>query len=129
MPTDPDTAATPQTTLQGMTTTAEDRRALTGALEQAFDYRGDVTLTLHSGEAVTGYIFDRRTADSLEASSVRLLPAAGGPKVTVRYSDIARLEFTGKDTAHGKTFENWMKRYAEARMKGQKAGIDSESLD
>lgn len=129
MPTDSETAKTPPPTLQGMVTTAEDRRALTAALEQAFDYRGDVTLTLNSGEGVTGYIFDRRTAESLEASTVRLLPAAGGPKITVRYSDIARLEFTGKDAAHGKTFENWIKRYAEARTKGQKASIESESLD
>lgn len=129
MPTDSDTVANQPASLQGMITTAEDRRALAAALEQAFDYRGDVTLTLNSGETVTGYIFDRRAGETLEAGSVRLLPAAGGPKVTVRYGDIARLEFTGKDAAHGKTFENWIKRYAEARMKGQKAGIESESLD
>src|SRR5206468_1547330 len=30
------------------------------ALEKAFDFRGDITLTLKSGEKVEGYIFDRR---------------------------------------------------------------------
>ena len=120
---------TPAATLQGLVATRDDERALIAALEQAFDYRGDVTLTLVSGPPVTGYIFDRRTGPTLEASTVRLLPADGAGKVTIKYSEIARLEFTGKDTAHGKTFENWMKRYVEARMKGQRAGIDSESLD
>ena len=38
--------------------TDEDIRA---ALEKAFDYRGDVTITRKSGEKVEGYIFDRRT--------------------------------------------------------------------
>ncbi|MFM9957204.1 MAG: hypothetical protein ACKVZJ_03945 [Phycisphaerales bacterium] len=116
------------TTLQGLIATREDEAALIAALEQAFDYRGDVTLTLTSGTAVTGYIFDRRSAGTLAGSVVRLLPADGGGKVSVAYSEIAKLEFTGKDTAHGKTFENWMKRYVEARQKGQKAGIESEEL-
>jgi hypothetical protein len=29
------------------------------ALEKAFDYRGDLTLTLKSGQKIEGYIFDR----------------------------------------------------------------------
>ena len=31
------------------------------ALEKAFDYRGDVTITRKDGSKVEGYIFDRRT--------------------------------------------------------------------
>lgn len=116
-------------TLQGLIATRDDEKALLNALEQAFDYRGDVTLTLIDGSGVTGYIFDRRTGPSLDLSSVRLLPADSNAKRTVRYSEIARLEFTGKDTAHGKTFENWIKRYIDARTKGQAASIESERLD
>ena len=32
------------------------------ALETAFDYRGDVTITLKNGTQIEGYIFDRRSA-------------------------------------------------------------------
>ena len=32
------------------------------ALEQAFGYRGDVTITLKTGVRIEGYIFDRRPA-------------------------------------------------------------------
>src|SRR5437868_9959535 len=33
------------------------------AFEKAFDYRGDLTITLRNGQKIEGYIFDRR-ADS-----------------------------------------------------------------
>jgi hypothetical protein len=127
--TTPTTTTPPAPTLHGLIATRDDEKALIAALEQAFDYRGDVTLTLTSGTPVTGYIFDRRSGSTLAESTVRLLPADGTAKATIKYSDIAKLEFTGKDAAHGKTFENWMKRYVEARTKGQKASIESESLE
>ncbi len=38
------------------------------ALEKAFDYRGDVTLTLRTGEVVEGYIYDRRHGAGLDDS-------------------------------------------------------------
>src|SRR5215469_13721860 len=59
------------------------------ALEKAFDYRGDITLTLKSGEKVEGYIFDRRTGKTLLDSSVRLYPKTGNQKLIVSYADIA----------------------------------------
>src|SRR5881275_1882620 len=79
------------------------------ALEKAFDYRGDVSITLKSGEKVEGYIFDRRTGKSLAESAVRLYPKSGNEKRSISYSDIAALAFTGKDTAAGKSWESWMK--------------------
>lgn len=115
--------------LQGLVATRDDEHALADALERAFDYRGDVTLTLASGETVAGYIFDRRRGRSLADSVVRLLPPDSDARRTIPFSDIARIEFSGKDTAHGKTFENWVKRFTEKRLKGESAGIESESLD
>ncbi len=104
------------------------------ALDAAFDYRGDITLTLRSGAVIEGYLFDRRTGATLEASVVRLIPSnstssSGEEKVTVRYADIASLSFSGKDTAAGKGWENWVRRYAEKKLKGEAASIESEKLD
>ncbi len=59
------------------------------ALEKAFDYRGDITITLKSGEKVEGYVFDRRTGRSLSDSVVRLYPKSGNQKLSISYSDIA----------------------------------------
>ena len=49
--------------------------------------------------------------------------------MTLAQSTIASISFTGKDAAAGKTWENWMRRYAEKKLKGEAAGIESEPLD
>src|SRR5205085_3382859 len=41
------------------------------ALEKAFHYRGDITITLKDGATVTGFVFDRRAAPTLAESVVR----------------------------------------------------------
>src|SRR6266481_5488463 len=66
------------------------------SLEKAFDYRGDITITLKSGEKIEGYIFDRRTGKSLADSVVRLYPKSGNHKLSITYADIAALAFSGK---------------------------------
>ncbi len=99
------------------------------ALEKAFDYRGDVTITRKDGSTIEGYVFDRRTGATLAGSSVRLFPKNQDEKVSVRYADIARLEFTGRDTAAGKSFETWVKKYNEKKAAGEKnIGIEPEAL-
>ena len=44
------------------------------ALEKAFDYRGDITITRKDGSQVEGYLFDRRTGPTLADSFVRIIP-------------------------------------------------------
>src|SRR5271170_2837625 len=100
------------------------------ALEKAFDYRGDVTITRKDGTQVVGYLFDRRTGSSLTDSFVRVIPSNATSKVNVAYSDIAALAFTGRDTAAGKTFEAWVKKYWEKKAAGERnIQIEPEKLD
>ncbi len=104
------------------------------ALEKAFDYRGDVTVTRKDGTTVEGYLYDRRSEATLEASLVRIIPTPkpGVPveRVMVSYSDIAALQFTGRDTAAGKTFEAWIKKYWEKKAAGEtNIQIEPEKLD
>ena len=100
------------------------------ALEKAFDYRGDVTITRKNGSKVEGYIFDRRTGKTLSDSVVRLYPKDSGDKLSVPYSDIAALAFTGRDTAAGKSFEAWVKKYWEKKAAGEKdIQIKPETLE
>ena len=48
----------------------------------------------------------------------------------MRYADIARLEFTGRDTAAGKSFETWVKKYREKKAAGEKnIGLEPEKLE
>jgi hypothetical protein len=100
------------------------------ALEKAFDYRGNITLTRKDGSKVEGYLYDRRTGVSLADSVVRVMPSDRGARVNVAYSDIAAIAFSGRDTAAGKTFDAWVKKYWEKKAAGEKnIQIEPEKLD
>jgi len=100
------------------------------ALEKAFDYRGDISITRKDGSKVEGYLFDRRSGASLSESFVRVIPSTEQTKVNIAYSDIAALAFTGRDTAAGKTFEAWVKKYWEKKAAGERnIQIEPEKLD
>jgi hypothetical protein len=89
-------------------------------LEKAFDYRGDVTITRKDGSKLEGYIFDRRTGLNLSDSLVRVFPKDSNQKVSISYAEIAALAFSGRDTAQGKSFESWVKKYWEKKSAGEK---------
>ncbi|MBK9308476.1 MAG: hypothetical protein IPM58_15660 [Nitrospira sp.] len=76
------------------------------AIELAFDYRGDVTLTLRGGESVAGYIFNRQSAET--DPYLELFPADREDPRRVVYQDIIAIAFTGADTANGKSWEAWV---------------------
>ena len=100
------------------------------ALEQAFDYRGDVTITCKDGSRVEGYIFDRRNGATLAESVVRLIPKDSQQKVSIPYSDIAALAFSGRDTAAGRSWEAWVRKYWEKKAAGEKSiALEPENLD
>ena len=113
-------------TLHGATVllkTDEQRREV---LEKAFDYRGDVTLTLAGGEAVAGYLFDRRERNGV--AEVRVMTPAG-ERVVVPYAAVEKLGFTGRDPAAGKSWETWVKKYVEKKQAGQTISLEPEKLD
>ncbi len=112
--------------IPGLATEEETREAL----EQAFDYRGDVTITLKTGVRIEGYIFDRRPAPALHRAIVRIMPKDTSERVSIPYSEIAGLAFTGRDTAAGKSWEAWVRKYWEKKAAGEKnIGIHAEVLD
>jgi hypothetical protein len=116
--------------LQGLAVDAADRVVLQEAIELAVSYRGDVTIERRSHPTpLEGYIFDQQIEKASGEIVIRLIPKDSDDRIRVRFSDIAALRFTGKDTASGKTFENWIKKYAEKKLAGEAANIESESLD
>ena len=103
---------------------------LKDALEKAFDYRGDVTITLKSGEKIEAFIFNRHTGATLAESWVQYFAPSAAGKQKVAYSQIARLDFTGKDRAAGKHWEDWLKAYNERKAAGEKnIALHPEALD
>src|ERR1700758_2254426 len=95
--------------LEGWNPALASEEDLRQALEKAFDYRGDITITRKDGSRIEGYLFDRRSGKSLTDSQVRLYPRNSNEKVSIPYSDIAALVFTGRDTAAGRSWAAWIK--------------------
>jgi hypothetical protein len=120
-------AAPQEETLQGrefVLSTDEERNA---AFEQAFDYRGDVTLELRSGERIEGYLFNREPTGNPPSVSL-LLKGSDQPRL-VAYNEIAKLVLSGKDAADGKSYEAWKakkkaERDAEAKRIEEKMKAD-----
>jgi hypothetical protein len=100
------------------------------ALEQAFDYRGDVSITRKDGSKIEGYIFDRTSGATLAGSFVRLLPKDGSPRIKISYAEIAALAFSGRDMAAGKSWENWVRHYWEKKAAGEQGiSLQPEKLE
>lgn len=115
---------------QGLSVQTANEEELRAALEQAFDYRGDVTIVRTDGTKLEGYVFDRNTGRSLADSFVRIIPADRNVKLSIAYLDIAGLQFSGRDAAAGKSWEAWMKKYFEKKAAGeQNIELKPESLD
>ena len=109
--------------LEGWIPELVNETELREALEKAFDYRGDVTITQKNGSTVEGYIFDRAAGTTLSSSFVRVLPKNGSGRMKIPYSEIAALAFTGRDTAAGKSWEAWVKKYWEKKDTGAGASL------
>ncbi len=94
-----------------------DADALWCAIESIVDFRGDVTITRRStGESIVGYVFDCVNAEDRSRAELRLLPADGANRVVISLGDIAAIELTGRDTAEGKSFETWVRKYAARKL-------------
>jgi hypothetical protein len=122
--------------LEGWVPTLANEEDLRQALDKAFDYRGDVTLTLKSGERgeapekIEAYIFNRHTGLTLADSWVQYFTPNAPEKRKVSYAEIARIEFSGKDRAAGKHWEDWVKAYNEKKAAGEKGiALEPEALE
>ena len=94
------------------------------AVDAAFDYRGDVTLELSSGEKVDGYIFNRN--GSAVPPFLQFFPKGQPGTQVIPYADIMTITFSGEDTASGKSWETWVRK-KESERKAEAARIEAEA--
>ena len=102
----------PDVSLEGWAPVVGADVTLEDLVDFAFDYRGDVTVVTRDGAELTGYVYNR---DRSTAAPFLMLFDPSGGSHTVRYADVRAINFTGKDTAAGKSYEAWLRRKAEAR--------------
>jgi hypothetical protein len=116
--------------LEGLVWRTATEEELRQGLERAFDYRGDVTITRRDGTKIEGYIFDRRSGRTLADSFVRMFPKDQDQKTSICYGEIVGLAFSGRDTAAGKSWEAWLRKYLEKKAAGEKnIELKPEKLD
>lgn len=116
--------------LQGQVWNAESEEDLRKGLEKAFDYRGDVTITRKDGTVIDGYLFDRRSSVTLHDSYIRVICPGSTERIKIRYSEVVGLAFTGRDTASGKSWDAWVKKYLARKAAGEKnIELTPENLD
>jgi hypothetical protein len=116
--------------LEGWVPELANEEDLRDALEKAFDYRGDVTITTRSGERIEAFIFNRHTGSTVAESYVQYFAPQEATRQKLSYADIARLEFSGKDRAAGKHWEDWVKAYNERKSAGEKnIGLVPDALE
>ena len=109
---------------QGATAGPDDRERLERFIRDAVDYRGDVTIVRDgASDPIVGYLFECTGPDG----ELRILPTDGGDRITIRVDEVREITVSGRDTAAGKTFENWVRRYAEKRLAGEEASLYEES--
>ena len=115
--------------LEGWVPELASENELRAALEKAFDFRGDVTITTKAGDRIEAYIFNRQTGATLTDSWLLYFSPKSNDKLKLSYAEIARLEF-GKDRAAGKHWEDWVKAYTERKAAGEtQIGLHPEKLE
>jgi hypothetical protein len=121
---------TQRESVQGWIPELATEEELRVALEKAFDYRGDITVTLKNGSKVEGYIFDRVPSPTLETSFARILLKDSNLRQKIAYADIRALAFTGRDAAAGKSWEAWVHKYWAKKAAGEdQVSLQPESLE
>ncbi len=112
--------------LEGRVFRPTSLQELSEAIEQAFDYRGDVTVELKSGGQVVGYLFNRTATG--EQPTIEIFPATGSGTLTIPFSEVAAIAFTGEDTATGKSWEAWIaKKESERRQDVDRAAAEADA--
>lgn len=122
-----DDTQTETTSIEGTSRSLGTQAHRTAAIEQAFDYRGDVMIHTDGGRVVEGYIFDRRL--DVPEPYLRIMCADSDDPISIAYARVTVLEFSGRDTAAGKSWETWVKKYNQMKARGEEARLDPEPLD
>ena len=124
----PNTESAPKEAMQGLSLELSMVDDPMCALELARDYRGDTTVHLKDGTTISGFVFDVRAEQGVHPELRMDLPGED-ERLSITSDRIERIDLDGRDMAAGKTWENWVRRYAEKRLAGEVASIESAPLD
>ena len=94
--------------LQGWVPVVDSPETLSKVIDDAFDYRGDVTIDKADGTEIVGYLCNKGKANG--NGFVEIIPTDTFDRIRLNYADIKNVRFSGKDMAAGQSWEAWQKR-------------------
>lgn len=106
-------------TFQGWVPELGEFLTLAEVIDQAFDYRGNVTVVKVDGTEIEGYVFNRN--NDMPEPFIQMFDLAGHGPLKILYSEIRNIRFTGKDTAAGNSWLAWLER--REKGKASKAAL------
>lgn len=109
--------AQPPSELQGWVPELGESLALARVIDLAFDYRGNVTVVKTDGTEIVGYLFNRNPDGP--AAYIQMFDLAGNGPLTLLYSEIRNIRFTGRDMAAGNSWLAWLE--GKDKQKSEKA--------
>ena len=111
--------------LEGAVFTFQSEADRFEGIDKAFDYRGDVSITLRN-EQVEGFIFNREPKATPPRIQV-FIKGSEEPRI-IPYADVMAIAFTGKDTADGKSWDAWVnKKEHERQAEADRIKAESEA--
>jgi hypothetical protein len=94
--------------LQGWEPEIGPELPLARVIDLAFDYRGNLTVVKTDGAEVYGYLFNRDAG--APEPFIQVLDGDGERPITIPYTEIRTIRFTGKDMAAGNSYAAWLRR-------------------
>ncbi len=82
-------------------------------IQAAVDYRGDVTMHLKDGRVIEGFMYNSYN------SALELFPKNSPQKASIPVIEVSSIQFSGKDEAMGKSWEEYAKKKAAHQASGE----------
>jgi hypothetical protein len=112
--------------LQGAVFTFQSETDRIEGIDKAFDYRGDVTVTLQGGKQLEGYMSNRNAKAT--PPQVQFFVKGEDAPLVIPYVDVVAIAFTGKDTADGKSWDAWVnKKESERKVEADRIKAEAEA--
>ena len=75
------------------------RNEVAKQIDEAFDYRGHVTVAFNDGSTIVGYLFNRELAPMKGTAYIEIIPKDRDERRRFPAADVKSVEITGKDFA------------------------------
>jgi hypothetical protein len=74
-------------------------KEIAAKIDEAFDFRGHVTVTFAGGKTIEGYLFNRELAPFKGEAYIEILPKDSDERLRFPAASVESVELTGKDFA------------------------------